>query len=817
MFERLRKAGHTLAGAMGKRADPSDEAMRLVDEGISIEQNGRLDDAMQRYEAAIRLDPSLARAHLCRGNILLELGDLDGAVEAYSTALAHNPDYAAAHYNLGNAYVRSNRREAAQAAYRKAIALKSDFADAEVALGALLEDLGQAEEAIASYRRALEIKPDYLEVYRNLGNALNALGKREDTLACYRRALEINPDFVLAHFWLGDTLRDLGQHDEALASYRRLLTIKPDLVEARNNLANILKGLGRRDEAIASYREALLINPDSADVLSNLGVVLHEAGQFQDAVASLRRALELTPDAAIVHYNLGNALQDMGQVHDAVSHYRRALEIDPNLSDGHANLGSALYRLGQLHDAIASYRQALRLDPDHLSTNNNLGVAQKDLGQLDVAAASFRRALEINPDYAIAQGNLLFLHNFLADQPADMLLAEARRYGEVVRRQARPYTSWANIADPTRTLRVGLVSGDLVSHPVGYFAEGPLAALASQAFGRVDLYAYPTNFFSDAVTERIKVSCRGWSSALGLSDEQFAQRIREDRIDILIDLSGHTANNRLPVFAWRPAPVQASWLGYFATTGVGAIDYLIADPWTLPASEEVNFTETIWRLPETRLCFTPPDEDVEVGLLSALANGFVTFGCFNHPTKMNDDVVALWARVLTAVPHSRLFLKAKLLQEASVRQRIIERFAAHGIDEGRLILEHAAPRAEYLAAYRRVDIALDPFPYPGGTTTVEALWMGVPVLTLAGERFLSRQGVGLLMNAGLPEWVAVNPDDYVGRAVSHANDLRRLASLRQGLRDRVLTSPLFDAPRFANHLEVGLRRMWQKWCDQRQK
>jgi len=303
------------------------------------------------------------------------------------------------------------------------------------------------------------------------------------------------------------------------------------------------------------------------------------------------------------------------------------------------------------------------------------------------------------------------------------------------------------------------------------------------------------------------------SCARPLSDERLAHKIREDRIDILIDHSGHTAHNRLPMFAWKPAPVHVSWLGYFATTGVAAMDYLIADPWTLPESEEANFTEKIWRLPQTRLCFTAPDVDLPVPPLPALENGTITFGCFNNLTKMNDSVVALWARILTAVPRSRLFLKAKQLGEASVKQSIVERFAGHGIHSERLTLEGRSPRPEYLAAYQRVDIGLDPFPFPGGTTTAESLWMGVPVLTLAGERFLARQGVGLLMNAGLPDWIAADPEDYVARAVSHAGELHRLAALRSGLRAQVLASPIFDAPRFARHFEAALRGMWQAWCE----
>jgi predicted O-linked N-acetylglucosamine transferase (SPINDLY family) len=395
------------------------------------------------------------------------------------------------------------------------------------------------------------------------------------------------------------------------------------------------------------------------------------------------------------------------------------------------------------------------------------------------------------------------------------MLDAARRYGEVVARQVFPNVAGGirhdRDPDPERVLRVGLVSGDLCYHPVGFFAEGVVSALASRA-DRLALFAYPTCIRTDEISERIKANCRGWHPVAGLSDEYMANRIRADGIDILIDLSGHTAYNRLPVFAWKPAPVQVSWLGYFATTGVAAIDYFVADPWTLPVSEEINFTEKVWRLPETRLCFTPPDAAVVVSPLPALVNGYVTFGCFNNLSKMNDKVVALWARVMDAVPGSRLFLKARQLTEASVRKSIAERFAAHGIDEGRLILEDYVPRENYLAAYQRVDLALDPFPYTGGTTTAEALWMAVPVLTLAGERFISRQGVGLLMNAGLPDWIASDPDDYVARALAHASDLPRLAALRGNLRAQVLASPVYDAARFAKHFEAALRGMWQHWC-----
>jgi predicted O-linked N-acetylglucosamine transferase (SPINDLY family) len=547
----------------------------------------------------------------------------------------------------------------------------------------------------------------------------------------------------------------------------------------------------------------------------NLGATLQALGQLAAAAVCLRRALEIQPDSAAAHSNYGNVLLHLDRLEPAESSYLRALEINPELAVPHNNLGLIYGRIRRLHESVARFRRAIELDPTYADAFANLGGVLKDLGRLDEALATLRRALEIDRHCLVAHNNLLFIQNYMAEQPAEQLLADARHFGGVAAGLARPYSDWPNPPDPRRPLRVGLVSGDLCNHPVGYFLEGVLAALASQASGQLEVFAYSNRLAEDETSQRLRACCQGWCSCIGLTDEMLAQRIRDDRIDILIDLAGHTAHNRLAMFAWKPAPVQVSWLGYFATTGVAAIDYFLADPWTLPPEQEAFFTEQVWRLPETRLCFTPPTAKVEVNALPALTTGYVTFGCFNNLSKMNDAVVQLWARVLQAVPGSRLFLKYQQLAEASVRQRTCERFAAHGIEAARLIFEDYGPRGDYLAAYNRVDIALDPFPFPGGTTTVEALWMGVPVLTLQGERFLARQGVGLLMNAGLPEWVAADAQDYVARAVAHASDLPALAALRARLRQQVLTSPIYDAPRFAQHFEAALRAMWQRWCQER--
>jgi protein O-GlcNAc transferase len=784
--------------------------------GMLNAQKGQTDAAIAYLQQALAISPQHFAALSNLGKALVDLQRFEPALEQFDRALQVRPDAAQLWHNRGNALLGLQRPADACQSYRRAIEINPEFVEAHCNLGSALIAIGQIDAAMASLCLALEIEPNFAEAHYYLGNVLKDLGQLDEAVASYRRALEIKPDFAEVHSNLGGALIDLEQLGDAVASFRLALEIKPDFAEAHYNLGNALKELGQLDNAVTSYRQALGIKPDFAEAHNNLGDSLEGLGRLDDAVASFRRALEIKPDYAEAHSNLGNALRLLGQLDDAAASFRRALKIKSDFAEAHYNLGNALNDLCQHDDAMASFRRALGIKPDYAEAHNNLGSVLLTIGQLDNAVTSYRHALEIKPDYVEVNGNLLFARNYLSNQPVALLLAEARRFGDLAARKASPTQTYLNVPEPGRCLRVGLVSGDFYSHPVGYFIENVLAALASLAAGRVKFIAYSNHFRTDALTERIKTYCHGWHSAVGLSDAQLSQRIRDDGIDILIDLSGHTAHNRLPMFAWKPAPVQASWLGYFATTGVAAIDYLIADPWTLPESEEVNFTEKIWRLPETRLCFTPPDVNVDVSPLPALANGLITFGCFNNLSKMNDTVVALWAKLLNAIPQSRLFLKAKQLNDAAVRQNVIHRFAVHDIAVDRLVLEGSSPRAAYLSAYHRVDIALDPFPFPGGATTAEALWMGVPVLTLTGERFLARQGVGLLMNAGLPDWIAADADDYVARAVSHAGDLQRLAALRKGLRQQVLASPLFDAPRFARHFETALRGMWTKWCNQQQ-
>ncbi|CAN5239044.1 tetratricopeptide repeat protein [soil metagenome] len=636
-----------------------------------------------------------------------------------------------------------------------------------------------------------------------------------------RKLVAQYPDAGMAWKALGIALQAQGM--EAVGALQKALALLPEdaelaasLVEAHLGQGHALMKSGRAEEAAACYGAAQGLNPRHAHAHACLGVAMQELGQLEAAVQSFRQAVSLRPDLVDAQFCLGSNLLALGRAEEALQSLQCVLALNPEHGRAHANLGNAFKALGRMDEALGAYRRAIELQPDVPLNHANLAAAHRDLGEMQKALDGYQRVLDLAPTRLAAFSDRLFIRNYLGGgtpgTPSERT-AEARRFGALAAAQARPYTQWHSNrhvgadARPAERLRVGFVSADLREHPIGYFAEGVMAALSSSFADHIELFVYANTESTDALTTRLQAHCHRWVVIAGLDDEAAAARIHADGLDILIDLSGHTAGNRLPLFAWKPAPLQITWLGDCATTGVGAIDYFLADPWVAPPGADAEFTEKVWRLPETFLCFTPPAMVLDAGPLPAMAAGHITFGCFNKVAKLNDDVVATWARVLQAVPGSRLFLKSGLLGTEPGRQHLRDRFAKHGIGRERLILEGASPREDYLRAYRRVDMALDPFPYPGGTTSVEGLWMGVPVLTLAGSCALARQGESILHNLGLPDWIATDVDDYVARAARHAGDLQALAATRQKLRPQFLGSPLCDGHGFAKHFAAALVAM----------
>ncbi|MBY4768472.1 O-linked N-acetylglucosamine transferase, SPINDLY family protein [Burkholderia ambifaria] len=567
----------------------------------------------------------------------------------------------------------------------------------------------------------------------------------------------------------------------------------------------------RLEEAETLYRRILDADPRHADALHLLGLIGHQYGRYHEATELIMAAIEIKPDATY-YYNLGNVMQANNRPAAAAECFRLAIELRPGYVDAYNNLGNAQRLAGHAREAVDTFCQVIALQPDHGQAYNNLGNALLDLNEIPAALEAYQHAVALRPELPEPRSNLLFAYHYSDAFDPHAYLDEAARFDALVTQRAQPYSTWrvdlsARIGRP---LRVGIVSGDLKAHPVGYFIEGMLAHVKRE---RVELHAYPTREIEDDVTARIKPRFASWTCVAGLDDAAAAARIRDDGIDVLIDASGHTIHNRLPLFAWKPAPLQVSWPGYFASTGMRVIDYVLGDRHVMPADEAAHFVERAWHLPDSYLCFTPPAVELDGGPLPMLANGYPTFGYFGKLAKLTDRVIDVWSRVLRDVPNARLFVKAPHLDDPREQDALAARFAAHGIDAARLLFEGRSPRDEYLAAYRRVDLMLSPFPYPGGTTTAEALWMGVPVLGRRGARFLSHICESLLHAARLPEWIADDDDTYVAKAVAFARNPAELAVLRTTLRAQVLASPLCDAPRFARHFEEALHEMWVRRVD----
>ena len=624
--------------------------------------------------------------------------------------------------------------------------------------------------------------------------------------------MQLNADAAGIHYNLANALKDQGQFDEAIRSYQQALQLRPDDAATHNNLGNALRDQGRLDEALACFRRAIQCKPDSADAHNNLGNALKDLGRAAEAVGCYRRAIELQPALAQAHCNLGNALQEMGQSTEALGGYQQALELKPEFAEAHLGLACIFHKQGQFTEAVRCCQRAIGAKPDYAEAHNNLGVAWRDQGRINEALASFDQAMAIDPAHTSAHSNRLFTLQYRSGVGLREL---AHAHDQYQRCHAAPLQSaWRahdNPRDPKRRLRVGFLSPDFHAHPVGYFLIRVLEHLDR---GSCETVGYCDRQTGDDLTARLQAAVGVWRVVAGQSDQRLAEQIRADGIDILFDLAGHTAHNRLLVFARKPAPVQITWIGYEGTTGLAAMDYLLADRHVVPAAAELFYRERVLRLPDGYLCYDPPAAAPPVGPLPAVERGYVTFGSFNNLTKITPEVVAVWSEILRGASRSRLVLKYKGLSDAAVRERYLDLFAHCGVGQERLELLPWTSFSENLAAYQGVDIGLDPFPFSGGATTCEVLWMGIPVITFPGQTFASRHCTSHLASVGLTETIAESREQYVRLALDLSQDLSRLAAMRCRLREQMAASPLCDGKRFAANLVNLLRDVWRHWTAQ---
>jgi predicted O-linked N-acetylglucosamine transferase (SPINDLY family) len=772
-------------------------------------QEARLKEAESLYRQILAVDGHHAGALHNLGVIAHQVGNNQAAVELIRAAIAIQPDQPDAHNSLGMALQETGKHEEAIEAYLRAIALRPGFSEARNNLGTALMEMDQPDRAMAAYREAIALNPGYAEAHSNLGNALKDKNRLDEAIAAHREAIALNPGYAEAHNNLGNALKEKNRFEEAIAAYREAIALRPDYAQAHSNLGIALAGMGQPDEAIAAYRRAIVFKPDFHEAHYNLGNALKDKGQFQEAIAAYRRVLALRPNLVEVHSNLGIALRNTGQLEEAMAAYRRAITLRPDSPEAHNNLANALKDKDRFDEAIAAYRQSITLKPDFHEAYSNLGSALAGLGQLDAAIAAHRQAITLKPDSHEAHGNLVFCLNYHPAMAPSAIAGEHRRWGQ---RHAGPLRKFiqphANHRTPDRRLRIGYVSPDFREHAVAFFLGG---LLENHDPTEVEVFCYSDVAKPDAVTARIQQAADHWRTITGLPDAEVAELVRRDGIDILVDLAGHTANNRLLVFARKPAPVQVTWLGYPNTSGMDTIDYRITDAFADPpgATEELH-SEQLKRLNRSAWCYRPDRDSPAASSPPFQEAGHITFGSFNVMPKLNGALLKIWSRILLAVPGSKLLLKNGALGEPSAQQHVRTSFGQAGIGSERLEFLGRVPGIiGHLGTYGNVDIALDTFPYHGTTTTCEALWMGVPVVTLAGQTHASRVGVSLLSNLGHPEWIATSPEGYVKIAVELAGDLPRLAQLRSTLRGRMEASPLMDAPGFAREIEAAYREMWR--------
>ncbi len=814
-------------------------AVSLANLASIYTRKGQYPEALECYQKVLQGDKTTAETWFNYGNLQQRLGMDKDAAQSFQYALRLKPDLYPVHYNLGNLLRDQNEDEAALTHYLTAIELNPEFTPAHRNLGNLLRRMGRTSEAIEQHRIALAQEPQQAENHFNLANALVDANEQDEAIRLYREALRLAPDMGAALLNLGNLLRVTGDLAAAEDRYQQILTQADAPVAAYINLVRLYQSQQRKvlaqtvlaqglahypqdvellrlhgdalyqqDAAAAAlevYHQIEALQPGRADTRNALGVAHKALGQLVEAENDWHRCLAIDAKHVAALTNLGTLCRLQKRHEAALTYLRKAVEIQPNDCDSVASLASTLIELGSLSEALNLIAAALKEHPNHADLLSMKAFALAQQARIDEAQTIMAQIRQLNPDSQVAISNSLFSSLYSDSLAATALTQLHSELAESISFSATPYPARRIIRNGQRPLRVGYLSPDFRTHPIGFFIEPVLQHHNTDRFN-ISCYALPCA--QDAHTERLKSYGHRWRDLEGWNLARMGAQIQEDEIDILIDLAGHTAGGRIDLMARHPAPIQAIFLGYPYTTGLKAMDYIIADRHLIPPHMEGLYTERIARLGESFLCYQPQPGTPDVAPLPALANGYITFGSFNNLPKISASCIDLWARVLQAVPNSRLALMASSLTDAGTRELFRQHFIAHGIAGDRImLLPPVTPLNRFLAEYGRIDIALDPIPFNGGATSCDALWMGVPVVTLAGEGFMSRMGVSLLNTVNHTEWIATDEASYVRIAKDMAADVAALVNIRSVLRGQMLTSGLCDAARYTASLEGLYRQM----------
>ena len=622
------------------------------------------------------------------------------------------------------------------------------------------------------------------------------------------RQIKKYPNSSILYNILGAVLAEQNQLDKAIINYKKAIKINSNYAQAYNNLGAALHKQKKADKAVDCYKKALRLKKDFAEAFNNMGNATRELGRSKESVQYFEKAIQIKSDYAEAYHNLGSANAEIGNKKKALENYQKAIKIKPDSAEICNSLGLLLTDLGSFDEAISNYNKAIKLQPDYEKPYNNLGNLQNDLGKFDIAANLYHQALKIKPYYPKAYSNLLFNLNYKTNFDIDTYLSEARKLGLNWRSNKKNLSIKYTYEKNPKKLKIGFVSADFGNHPGGYFTLSTLRELRKKNF---ELISYSCFDRKDEFVHHFKPLFSKWHSIAKQEDKEVVEQIVKDGIHILIDMQGHSAGNRLPIFIYKPAPIQASWLAQ-GSTGIAEIDYFIGSHHITPMNEEKHFLEKILRLPEISQCFTPPDFDLKINSLPAVKNNFITFGSLNKLTKINDDVIALWSKILSFIPNSKLLLKSRELDNQKIYEEILKRFKKCNINKDRLILRgKSTTRKELINTYNEIDICLDPFPFQGNTSTCEAVWMGVPTITLKGNRYLFHFGESINSNLNMQDWIAENHEEYVVKAIKFSSNFDELSKIRINLREKALCSSVFDAPRFVEHFSTILWEIWKKF------
>ena len=607
---------------------------------------------------------------------------------------------------------------------------------------------------------------------------------------------------------LGAVLASQNQFDKAVENYKRSIKINPNYAQAYNNLGIVFHKLDKINEAVDKYRKAISLNSDFAEAFHNLGNAFRELNKPTDALSYFKKAIKIKPNYVEAFNSLGETNQILLNKKEALANFQEAIKIKPNYAEAYNNLGLLLDDLIRFDESLSSYNKAIKLKPNYEKPYNNLGNLLSDLGKYDEANDLYLKAIKIKPDYAKAYSNLLFNYNYMINYDPNLYLSYAKKYRSNCKVIKKSLSFKYQYEENPKKLKLGFVSADFGNHPGGFFTLSTLRELRKKNF---ELVSYATIDRNDEFSPHFKPLFSKWNSIKEKKDIEVVEQIFKDGIHILIDSQGHSAGNRLSIFMYKAAPIQASWLSQ-GSLGIPEVDYFIGSPHVTPKNEENHYVEKILRLPEISQVFTPPDFEVTTDSLPALKNNFVTFGCINKLAKIHDEVILLWSKILLTVSNSKLLIKNRNLKNNEVNENICSKFEKHNIKRNRLILiDETKTRRENLEVFNQIDIALDPFPFQGNTSTCEAVWMGVPVLTLKGDRFLFHFGESINSNLNMHDWIAKNYEEYVSKAVKFSSDLNELSKIRKNLRQIALQSPVFDAPRFTEHFSKMLWDMWHNF------